>query len=101
MGRAAQSTVPDQHAACLQIAACIPNFAIQEYPSRTPELDGGKELLGNDLASGLADQVDGFIAIPEGAGYRGGVCAGRGEEFPYRTRPIKMRPHVDGSVVDM
>ena len=45
---------PVSTAACLQIAACIPNFAIQEdTPSRTPELDGNKELLGNDIATGL------------------------------------------------
>ena len=64
---------PISTAACLQIAACIPNFAIQEYPSRTPDLDGGKELLGNDLATGLEEQVDGFIAIPDGARDRGGA----------------------------
>ena len=70
---------PISTAACLQIAACIPNFAIQEYPSRTPEIDGGKELLGDDLATGLSEQVNGFIAIPEAPGI--GRRAGRG----YRT----------------
>ena len=73
---------PISTAACLQIAACIPNFAIQEYPSRTPDLDGGKELLGNDLATGLEEQVDGFIAIPERAGDRRGTGGGRGAAVP-------------------
>ena len=59
---------PVSTAACLQIAACIPNFAIQEYPSRTPDLDGGSALLGNDLATGLAEQQGGFIAIPGAPG---------------------------------
>jgi galactonate dehydratase len=92
---------PISTAACLQIAACIPNFAIQEYPSRTPDLDGGKELLGNDLARGLSEQVDGFIAIPEGPGIGVELVEDVEKRFPYRKRPIKMRPHVDGSVVDM
>jgi galactonate dehydratase len=92
---------PISTAACLQIAACIPNFAIQEYPSRTPDLDGGKELLGNDLARGLEEQVDGFIAIPGGPGIGVELVENVERKFPYRPRPIKMRPHVDGSVVDM
>jgi len=92
---------PISTAACLQIAACIPNFAIQEYPSRTPDLDGGKELLGNDLACGLSEQIDGFIAIPEGPGIGVELVDGVEKQFPYRKRPIKMRPHADGSVVDM
>ena len=83
---------PISTAACLQIAACIPNFAIQEYPSRTPDLDGGKELLGNDLATGLSEQVDGFIAIPDGAGDRGGTGAGCGEEVPVPEAPHQDAP---------
>jgi galactonate dehydratase len=92
---------PVSTAACLQIAACIPNFAIQEYPSRTPELDGSKELLGAGLASGLAEQEGGFIAIPGGAGIGVELVADVERKFPYRPRPIRMRPHEDGSVVDM
>jgi len=55
---------PVSTAACLQIAACIPNFAIQEYPSRTPDLDGSTAALGSDLAVGLEEQEGGFMAIP-------------------------------------
>jgi galactonate dehydratase len=91
---------PISTAACLQIAACIPNFAIQEYPSRTPDLDGGKELLGNDLATGLSEQVGGFIAIPGGPGIGVELVPDVERKFPYRPRPIVMRPHVDGSMVD-
>lgn len=91
---------PISTAACLQIAACIPNFAIQEYPSRTPDLDGGDALLGNDLATGLSEQVERFIAIPDGPGIGVELVADVERKFPYRPRPIKMRPHLDGSVVD-
>jgi galactonate dehydratase len=92
---------PVSTAACLQIAACIPNFAIQEYPSRTPELDGNKALLGNDIATGLSPQVDGFIAIPQGPGIGLTLVDDIERRFPEKPRPIRMRPHVDGSVVDM
>ena len=92
---------PVSTAACLQIAACIPNFSIQEYPSNTPELDGNKELLGNDIATGLSEQVNGFIAIPEAPGIGLQLVEDIERRFPERPRPIRMRPHVDGSVVDM
>jgi galactonate dehydratase len=91
---------PVSTAACLQIAACIPNFAIQEYPSRTPDLDGSTDALGAGLAVGLADQEGGFIAIPDAPGIGVALVADVERKFPYRPRPIKMRPHVDGSVVD-
>jgi galactonate dehydratase len=92
---------PVSTAACLQIAACIPNFAIQEYPSRTPELDGNKELLGNDIATGLSPHVDGFIAIPDGPGIGLSLVDDVERRFPTKPRPIRMRAHADGSVVDM
>jgi galactonate dehydratase len=92
---------PVSTAACLQIAACIPNFAIQEYPSRTPELDGHKGLLGNDIATGLSPQVDGFIAIPDAPGIGLSLVDDVERRFPTKPRPIRMRTHADGSVVDM
>ena len=92
---------PVSTAACLQIAACIPNFSIQEYPSRTPEIDGGADLLGNDLVTGLSDQEGGFIAIPGAPGIGVELVPDVERRFPPRPRPIRMRPHQDGSVVDM
>ena len=92
---------PISTAACLQIAACIPNFAIQEYPSRTPELDGGSDLLGNDIATGLSDHEGGFIRIPDAPGIGVELAPDAERRFPYKPRPIRMRPHADGSVVDM
>jgi len=91
---------PVSLAACLQIAACIPNFAIQEYPSRTPDLDGSADLLGAGVATGLADPIDGFMAIPDGPGIGLELVADVEKKFPPKPRPIRMRPHFDGSVVD-
>jgi galactonate dehydratase len=91
---------PVSTAACLQIAACIPNFAIQEYPSGTPGIDKDGDLLGDKIAVGLAQQESGFVPIPSVPGI--GVELGEDAErrFPYKPRPVQMRPHVDGSFVE-
>ncbi len=83
------------------VAACIPNFAIQEYPSRTPELEGDSAPLGNDIATGLSDHVGGFLPIPDAPGIGLTLVDDIERRFPPKPRPIRMRPHVDGSVVDM
>jgi galactonate dehydratase len=91
---------PVSLAACLQISACIPNFAIQEYPSRTPDLDGSADLLGAGVATGLAEPVRGFMQIPDAPGIGIELVPDAGKRFPPKPRPIRMRAHADGSVVD-
>lgn len=88
-------------AACLQIAACIPNFAIQEYPTRTPEIEGSGGILGDGIVTGLEEPVAGFMAIPNGPGLGVELVDDVAKQFPARPRPIRMRPHFDGAVVDM
>lgn len=88
-------------AACLQIAASIPNFAIQEYPTRTPDIDGTAQILGDGIVSGLDAPVDGFMAITHGPGIGVALIDGAEEKYPAKTRAIHMRAHRDGSVVDM
>ncbi|HEY2131894.1 MAG TPA: enolase C-terminal domain-like protein, partial [Acetobacteraceae bacterium] len=88
-------------AACLQIAACIPNFAIQEYPTQTPDLHGSAKILGSGIVTGLADPVQGFMPIPNGPGIGVELVPDAEKLFPERPRPIRMRPHQDGAVVDM
>jgi galactonate dehydratase len=91
---------PVSLAACLQISACIPNFAIQEYPSRTPDLDGSADLLGAGVTTGLAEPVSGFIEIPDAPGIGIELVHDAEKRFLPKPRPIRMRAHVDGSVVD-
>jgi galactonate dehydratase len=93
--------MPISTAACLQLAACIPNFAIQEYPSRTPELDGHAAALGAELVTGLEDHKEGFMAIPTQPGIGVELVPDIEHRFPPKPRRIRMRPHEDGSVVDM
>ena len=61
----------------------------------------GRSCSATTCATGLAEQVDGFIAIPGGPGIGVELVEDVERQFPYRPRPIRMRPHVDGSVVDM
>ena len=82
-------------AACLQIAAGIPNFAIQEYPCG---VDG--KLRGHSMFTGLPAPRDGFIALPTAPGLGIELVPDVERKFPPVTRPIRMRPHIDGSMVD-
>jgi galactonate dehydratase len=80
---------------CLQIAACIPNFALQEYPigedqppkshmvTGIPRHDGKGVLLISDTPS------IGVELQPEAV-----------QKCPMKPREVVTRLHVDGSVVD-
>ena len=90
---------PVSLAACLQLGAAIPNLAIQEYPSASPNAQGKAVLPAHDVVTGLDIPENGFIKIPDGPGL--GITLVPGAEHRERiTRPIQMRPHLDGSVVD-
>lgn len=91
---------PVSTAACLQIAACIPNFAIQEYPSGTPGIDEDGDLLGDKMVLGLSRHESGFIAIPSAPGIGVTLAEDAEKRFPYKPKPVQMRAHIDGSFVD-
>jgi galactonate dehydratase len=89
-------------AAELSLAAAIPNFAIQEYPTGFDNLTmvSGAELLGADLFEEVPPVRDGFIDIPATPGI-GVTLKPEPEKIrPPVTRRIGMRPHRDGFVVD-
>lgn len=85
---------PISTAACLQVAACIPNFAIQEYP--LGEAVPPKSAM---VTTPLAVK-DGFLLIPDGPGLGIEFAAEAARQFPAVPRPIGARLHEDGSVVD-
>lgn len=95
---------PVSLAACLQLDASIPNFAIQEYPTTELEDDreraGGFELLGRDLVRSLPPLTDGFVAIPDAPGIGVELVPDVQGRFPPRPRRVAVRMHVDGSLVD-
>ena len=85
---------PVSTAACLQLAACIPNFTLQEYPLGESGSDKA------DIVDAVPVVEDGFLLIPEGPGIGIALAPGAAERHPYRPRSPATRLHVDGSVVD-
>lgn len=89
-------------AASLQLDACIPNFAIQEYPTSSGSSDHSSEteIRGAAFVSDLPVLENGFLTIPDGPGIGVELLPGAREAFPPIPRAVHMRPHVDGSVVE-
>jgi galactonate dehydratase len=86
---------PVSTAACLQIAACIPNFALQEYPI------GEHEYPKNVIVQEPLPVADGFLIIPDTPGIGIELAEDAQEKAPPRPYgEINPRLHVDGSVVD-
>ena len=85
---------PVSTAACIQLAACIPNFALQEYPK------GEDEPPKNEIVKSALSQEDGFLIIPDAPGIGIELAANAAERHPYVPREVKTRLHADGSVVD-
>ncbi|KAH8900604.1 enolase C-terminal domain-like protein [Thozetella sp. PMI_491] len=89
-------------AACLQIAAAIPNFAIQEY---TLGLEAGVfQPTSSHLGTNIVDHVpvpkEGFVDIPSGPGLGMNVLDDAQSIRPPIVQPIKVRAHRDGFIVD-
>lgn len=92
---------PVSTAACVQLAACIPNFALQEYPR------GEGEPPKSEIVSGALTLEDGFLIIPDTPGIGVELAEGAAEKYPFLShRPMLdegmmvTKLHVDGSVVD-
>ncbi|CAA9217928.1 MAG: Mandelate racemase/muconate lactonizing enzyme-like protein [uncultured Chloroflexi bacterium] len=78
----------------MQIAACIPNFAIQEYPT------GEDRAPKSEIVKTTVRCENGFLIIPDAPGIGIELAPEARAKFPPRPRPIGTRLHVDGSVVD-
>jgi galactonate dehydratase len=85
---------PVSTAACVQLAACIPNFALQEYPS------GEHESPKNEIVKGALKLENGFLIIPDAPGIGVELTEDAQEKYPPKPRSLTTRLHVDGSVVD-
>lgn len=88
---------PVSTAACLQVAASIPNFAIQEYPYQHGQESGerGRELLVEPIA-----RTGGYLEIPTDPGIGVELDDDAIAERPWEPRELVTRLHEDGSVVD-
>lgn len=85
---------PVSTAACLQLAACIPNFALQEYPL------GENQPPKSEIVKSAVRLEDGFLIIPDAPGIGIELAEDAAERYPYKPREINTRLHVDGSVFD-
>ncbi len=87
---------PVSTAACIQVAASIPNFAIQEYPYR-PEHD---QAPGESLLEEPFEWADGYLSVPERPGLGIEIDDDVLEGGAYEQPTLSTRLHEDGSVVD-
>jgi len=86
---------PVSTAACVQIAACIPNFTIQEYPTgedRPPKSEIVKTALEYD--------GQGSLLVPEVPGIGVELAPDAVKLHPYKMRWLGTRLYDDGSVMD-
>ena len=86
---------PVSTAACLQIAACIPNFALQEYPT-------GEDVFPKiEMVDNPAEHDGtGYLMISDRPGIGINLKPGARENIPMTPREVVTRLHADGSVMD-
>ena len=86
---------PVSTAACLQIAATAPNFALQEYPigeDTTPK---------SDMVTGMAKHDGkGYLIISDAPGIGMELKDDAVAKCPEVPREVRTRLHADGSVID-
>lgn len=85
---------PVSTAACIQLAACIPNFALQEYPV------GENEPPKNQIVKEVLKLDKGFLIVPDAPGIGVELAEDAQKRFPFKPRGIKTRLNTDGSVMD-
>ena len=85
---------PISTAACLQIAASIPNFAIQELPT------GEHEPPKSEIVKTAVQVENGFLIVPDAPGIGVELADDAQERHPPTPREINTRLHLDGSVID-
>ena len=74
---------PVSTAACMQLAACIPNFALQEYPL------GEDEPPKSEIVKSAVALENGFLIVPDAPGprHRAGARCGRALPLPPARGP--------------
>ena len=86
---------PVSTAACVQLAACIPNFAIQEYP-----IGEDKPPKSEIVRTALTYDGKGSLVVPDAPGIGVELMPDAAEKHPYRLRWLGTRLYDDGSVMD-
>lgn len=88
--------------ACLQIDACIPNFAIQEFSTgfEANVFTTTQKHLGHDVVDEAPEPQDGFVPIPTRPGIGIDLVADPLAVRQALSKPVLMRMHRDGAPVD-
>ncbi|MBN1830000.1 MAG: galactonate dehydratase [Deltaproteobacteria bacterium] len=85
---------PVSTAACVQLAACIPNLALQEY-------SGGEGIAPkSEIVKQPLKVEGGYIIVPDAPGIGIELADDAQERYPYRPLVIDTRLNLDGSVID-
>jgi galactonate dehydratase len=91
----------------LQLDASVANFAIQEYSNvgvgfedKGTSNEPTTRLADASLVTNVPAFKDGFVEIPTGPGLGTKLAPDAAEKHPPFPRRVRMRPHVDGSLVD-
>ena len=85
---------PVSTAACIQLAACIPNFALQEYPR------GEDQAPKTEIVVSPIRLENGFLIVPDAPGLGIELAEDALQRHPYKPRALRTRLNVDGSVMD-
>ena len=78
-----------------RLAACIPNFALQEYPIGEDVPPKSEIVKSHD-----APRRQGYLIIPTAPGIGIELAPDAAEKHPYKMRWVGTRLHADGSVID-
>ena len=85
---------PVSTAACVQLAACIPNFALQELPT------GEDVPPKSEIVKSALKCEKGYLIVPEAPGIGIELEEDAAERHPYVPCEVVTRMNVDGSVMD-
>jgi galactonate dehydratase len=101
---------PVSTAACMQVAAMVENFSIQELPDHggisaterytSTDSVNQKQFKQSDMVTWVPKVENGFAMLPTAAGIGVDLVEDAEKKFPFKRRAINTRLHVDGSIVD-
>jgi galactonate dehydratase len=101
---------PVSTAACLQVAASVENFAIQEMPdhntvSATERYTSSNKITNtdfkqSDMVTWVPKVENGFASLPTAPGIGVDLIPDVEKKYPFKRRTINTRLHIDGSIVD-
>jgi galactonate dehydratase len=85
---------PVSTAACIQLAACIPNFALQEYPK------GEHEPPKSEIVKSALKLEKGYLIVPDAPGIGVELADDAQKKYPFNPNRKNTRLNEDGSVMD-